>query len=109
MNGGGIKNIYHLSGVQQNPKVTIVSNNKFTNDHSNYRLAHVNEKFGNTVTTGATTVGTIVNTSSFASTSAVVNAVVGGGNNNTTTVITTEEEEEEDEHILKVVQMMLKY
>merc|ERR1712083_1043279 len=69
------------------------------------RLAHVNEKFGNTGSPGApTTAGTIITTSSFASTSAVLNAVVGVGNNNSTTVITTEDEEEEDEedHILKV-------
>ena len=85
----------------------MISNQNFTNNYSKYRLAHVNEKFGNSVSTPAATVGTIVNTSSFASTSAVVNAVVGGGNNNTTTVITTEEDEEEDEHILKVLKIIL--
>ena len=83
----------------------IVSNKCVIISNSNYRLAHVNEKFGNSTATG--TVGTIVSTSSFASTSAVVNAVVGVGNNNTTTVITTEEEDDEDEHILKVVQRRL--
>ena len=74
-------------------------------DHMlNYRLAHVNEKFGNTASIVASTSGTIITTSSFASTSAVLNAVVGGGNNNTTTIITTTESEEDDDHILKVLE-----
>lgn len=66
------------------------------------RLAHVNEKFGNAVSTTASTSGAIITTSSFASTSAVLNAVVGAGNNNTTTVITTAEDVEDEDHILKV-------
>ena len=76
--------------------------------HLQKRLAHVNEKFGNTASTIASTSGAIITTSSFASTSAVLNAVVGGVNNNSTTVITTTESEEEDEHILKVSEWKVK-
>ena len=61
------------------------------------RLAHVNEKFGNSVTVANTAVANAT-TSSFASTSAVVNAVVG--NNNAATVIMTKDDEEDE--ILKV-------